>query len=281
MSGTQSNPAGRARPESSPAPLVRSPDLGSGGGRARPPWRRHRRPTLGTTCPGARASARSPDERDHDVGQARASSARGPPAGPGRRWRISSLLLAAHALSAGARGLDQGEFQIAFQGHAAWCDRPVVPPAPTRAATSPSPTPSSPARRICARLTLRNACLPLFKSARQLVHARLGSIRRWPAYVHQDFVLENYPDESKPGPLSRPSSAVLHRKAVASISPSFTPTRSKGRPPKPLQRHFRVTRPPSTGHSSAEGTTRTSPIHPNPHRPRDAARHQINSRNRS
>ena len=210
---------------------------------------------------------------------ARASSARGPPAGPSRRWR-SAAPPPCRSACAERRGAGPRPRRVpdCLPRNAAWCDRPSSRRLP-RAATSPSPTPSSAARRICARLTLRTACLPLFT----LVLAQFDT----PAYVHQDFLLENYPDESKPGPLSRPSSAVLHRKAgpVSRLHSRLHGHQRKAarrsRHAAPLPGHAAL-RPPNGPDTRAprphRTTTRTSPIHPNPHRPRDAARHQINSR---
>ena len=152
-------------------------------------------------------------ERDHDVGQqlerpARAARRRGR-AGGGDQQRL--LLAAQLALSAGARGLDQGEFQIAFhETPLGAIDRRA---AGSHASRDLAVTDAVIGGKENLRaLDFAHRMSAALQERRQLFTLVLAQFDT-PAYVHQDFLLENYPDESKPGPLSRPSSAVLHRKA--------------------------------------------------------------------
>ena len=226
-------------------------------------------------------------ERDHDVGQqlerpARAARRRGR-AGGGDQQRL--LLAAQLALSAGARGLDQGEFQIAFhETPLGAIDRRA---AGSHASRDLAVTDAVIGGKENLRaLDFAHRMSAALQERRQLFTLVLAQFDT-PAYVHQDFLLENYPDESKPGPLSRPSSAVLHRKAgpVSRLHSRLHGHQRKAarrsRHAAPLPGHAAL-RPPNGPDTRAprphRTTTRTSPIHPNPHRPRDAARHQINSR---
>ena len=188
-------------------------------------------------------------ERDHDVGQqlerpARAARRRGR-AGGGDQQRL--LLAAQLALSAGARGLGQGEFQIAFhETPLGAIDRRA---AGSHASRDLAVTDAVIGGKENLRaLDFAHRMSAALQERRQLFTLVLAQFDT-PAYVHQDFLLENYPDESKPGPLSRPSSGRASPKSRASISPSFTPTRpsTKGRPPKPTcSATSGSRRPPST-----------------------------------
>ena len=226
-------------------------------------------------------------ERDHDVGQqlerpARAARRRGR-AGGGDQQRL--LLAAQLALSAGARGLGQGEFQIAFhETPLGAIDRRA---AGSHASRDLAVTDAVIGGKENLRaLDFAHRMSAALQERRQLFTLVLPQFDT-PAYVHQDFLLESYPDESKPGPLSRPSSAVLHRKAgpVSRLHSRLHGHQRKAarrsRHAAPLPGHAAL-RPPNGPDTRAprphRTTTRTSPIHPNPHRPRDAARHQINSR---
>ena len=95
--------------------------------------------------------------------------------GAGGRHQERLLLARELALSAGARLLAERRLQVAFDD-AAFGPVRREPPTPTLRAMSSSPTPASAASRICARFSLRAACLPPL-STRSVPHARPGSGR--------------------------------------------------------------------------------------------------------
>ena len=95
---------------------------------------------------------------------ARASSARGPPAGPSRRWHQQRLLLAAQlALSAGASGPRPRRVQIAFH------ETPLVDrPSSRRLPREPRPRVTDAViggKENLRALDFAHRMLPLFKSA--------------------------------------------------------------------------------------------------------------------
>ena len=177
-------------------------------------------------------------ERDHDVGQqlerpARAARRRGR-AGGGDQQRL--LLAAQLALSAGARGLGQGEFQIAFH------ETPLGAIDRRAAGWLFLPTPSSAARRICARLTLRTACLPLFKRRQLFTASCLNSTRqRMFIRTSRGATLMN----RNPVPchaLPRPCFTEKQGQYLAFIH-AYTAINEWPPAEADMQRHFRVTPP--------------------------------------
>ena len=158
----------------------------------------------------------------------------------------------------------------------------VDPPTATLIAMSSSLAPASAANRICARLSLRAACLPPLSSAVSCVALGSGSVR--PGNVHSSLHppgVEGITDESDARAFVSPPRA-----------PSFTPKQGQylafihaytlvlGRPPAEadLQRLFRVTpafSPPDGAHARTRRTdpapARRRPQHPAARRPASPA----------
>ena len=202
------------------------------------------------------------------------SSARGPPAGPSRRWR-SAAPPPCRSACAERRGAGPRRVPDCLPRNAAWCDRPSS----RRLPREPRPRRHQPSSKENL-LTLRTACLPLFKSAD---HARLGSIRH--ASVCSSG-LPPYPENRNPVPchaLPRPCFTEKQGQCSPSLHQALAGDENRCNASQITNQLQRLPGHPPNGPDTRaprphRTTTRTSPIHPNPHRPRDAARHQINSR---
>src|SRR5262249_52612791 len=122
----------------------------------------------------------------------------------------------------------------------------VEPPTPTLVAICSSPTPASAANRICARFSLRAACLPPLNSAFSCSRSVWLSPIRYRTFIAAPQSLRAQQMNQMPGTCPTPSAPRFTSKQGQSLAFIHAYTQVLGRPPAEadLQRHFHVT-PPS------------------------------------